>query len=52
MQIDDYVEAIEQAGFSVNVMKPNPEYRFLSKSAQGATKTYGVRSVSLVASRG
>jgi ubiquinone/menaquinone biosynthesis C-methylase UbiE len=51
MQIDDYVDAIEQAGFSVNVMKANPEYRFLSKSAQGATKTYGVRSVSLLASR-
>jgi hypothetical protein len=43
------VEAIEQAGFTVNVMKANREYRFLSKSAQGATKQYGVRSVSLLA---
>jgi len=49
MQVDDYVEAIEQAGFTVNVMKANREYRFLSKSAQGATKQYGVRSVSLLA---
>jgi ubiquinone/menaquinone biosynthesis C-methylase UbiE len=51
MQIDDYVEAIERAGFSVSVMKANPEYRFLSKSAQGATRTFGVRSVSLLAGR-
>jgi ubiquinone/menaquinone biosynthesis C-methylase UbiE len=51
MQVDDYVDAIEQAGFTVNVMKANREYRFLSKSAQGATRQYGVRSVSLVATK-
>lgn len=51
MQIDDYVEAIETAGLSVRVMSANTGYRFLSRSAQGATKTYGVRSISLVAVR-
>jgi arsenite methyltransferase len=51
MQRDAYVEAIEQAGFTVTAMKANDTYRFLSKSAQGATRVYGVRSVSLLAIR-
>jgi ubiquinone/menaquinone biosynthesis C-methylase UbiE len=49
MQRDAFVEVIEQAGFTVTVMKANHEYRFLSKSTQGASRTYGVRSVSLLA---
>jgi len=49
MQRDAYVEAIEQAGFTVTTMKANNGYRFLSKSAQGATRAYGVHSVSLLA---
>jgi ubiquinone/menaquinone biosynthesis C-methylase UbiE len=49
MQRDAFVDAIEQAGFAVTLMKANDEYRFLSPSAQGATRTYGVRSVSLLA---
>jgi ubiquinone/menaquinone biosynthesis C-methylase UbiE len=51
MQRDALVEAIEHEGFAVSAMKANHEYRFLSRSAQGATRTYGVRSVSLVAIR-
>ena len=51
MQIDEYVNAIEEAGFLVSVMRANPEYRFLSKSAQGAARQYGVRSVSLLAAK-
>jgi ubiquinone/menaquinone biosynthesis C-methylase UbiE len=51
MQVDDYVEAIEGAGFLVTVMGANSEYRFLSKSAQGAVRRYGVRSVSLLATK-
>lgn len=31
------------------MMKANHEYRFLSNSAQGATRTFGVRSLSLIA---
>jgi ubiquinone/menaquinone biosynthesis C-methylase UbiE len=52
MQIDEYVGAIESAGLRVRVMSANPEYRFLSKSAQGASRTYGVRSISLLAIKG
>jgi hypothetical protein len=51
MQRDLLVETIEQAGFIVMAMKANHEYRFLSKSAQGATRDYGVRSLSLLAIR-
>lgn len=51
MQLDRFVEAIERAGLTVTTMKANHEYRFLSKSAQGATRTYGVRSVSVLAIR-
>jgi hypothetical protein len=32
-------------------MKSNDEYRFLSRSAQNATRDYGVHSVSLLAVR-
>jgi len=51
LQRDAYVEAIEHAGFTVTTLKPNNEYRFLSKSAQNATRDYGVHSVSLLAIR-
>lgn len=47
-QQDDYQAAIESAGLRVEAMKRNP-YAFISDSAQGATRTYGVRSVSLLA---
>jgi ubiquinone/menaquinone biosynthesis C-methylase UbiE len=49
MQVDDYVSAIEAAGLRVKRVKENPQYQFISKNAQGATKKYGVRSVSIVA---
>jgi len=51
MQRDRCVETIEQAGFTVTTMKANHEYRFLSRSAQNATRDYGVHSVSLLAIR-
>ena len=51
MQVDDYVDAIEAAGLSVTVMRENPEYRFLSDNPQGATRKYGVKSVSPVATK-
>jgi ubiquinone/menaquinone biosynthesis C-methylase UbiE len=51
MQRQALLETIERAGFRVTLMKANHEYRFLSPSAQGATRTYGVRSVSLLAIR-
>jgi ubiquinone/menaquinone biosynthesis C-methylase UbiE len=52
MQIDAYVEAIEAAGLTVRAMSGNHAYQFLSKSAVAATTTYGVRSISLIATKG
>jgi ubiquinone/menaquinone biosynthesis C-methylase UbiE len=49
MQKDDYQRAIAAAGFRVQTVRENPEYRFLSRSAQGATHEYGVKSISLLA---
>jgi arsenite methyltransferase len=47
MQVDRYVEAIESAGLRLEAVRDNPQYQFISDSAQGATKTYGVKSVSI-----
>lgn len=49
MQIDDYVSAIKSAGLTVEKVQHNPEYRFLSASAQGATRKFDVKSISILA---
>jgi len=49
MQRDDYRDAIESAGFTIDTVRENPQYEFLSESAKAATVTYGVRSVSILA---
>ncbi|MEZ0067267.1 arsenite methyltransferase [Streptacidiphilus sp. MAP12-20] len=49
MQQDDYRHAIEQAGLRIETVRANDRYRFLSERAQGATRTYGVTSISLLA---
>jgi len=49
MQRDDYREAIEAAGFELDDLKENVEYRFVSERADNATRKYGVKSVSLLA---
>jgi ubiquinone/menaquinone biosynthesis C-methylase UbiE len=51
LQEDAYCAAIERAGFAIERVRDNPEYRFLSSNAQGAARKYGVKSVSLVAVR-
>ncbi len=43
--------AIEEAGLRVEKMEENPQYQFISKSAQGASKEYGVKSISLLAAK-
>ncbi len=48
-QQDGYKQAIENAGLEVLWVRDNDAYTFISKSAQGASKDYGVKSVSLVA---
>jgi len=49
MQQDEYRNAIEVAGLEVRTIHDNPQYRFISESAQGATETFGVKSVSILA---
>ena len=50
-QQDDYSNAITQAGMEVLYVKTNEAYSFISKSAKGAAKDYGVKSVSLIAEK-
>ncbi|WP_159621330.1 hypothetical protein [Ruania rhizosphaerae] len=49
-QQERYQQAIQDAGLTITVMKVNP-YQFISDSARGATQTYGVKSVSLLATK-
>jgi ubiquinone/menaquinone biosynthesis C-methylase UbiE len=51
MQEDDHSSAISDAGLRMQETKDNQEYFFLSDSAQGATQTYGVKSVSILATK-
>lgn len=49
MQQDDYRAAIEAGGLAVEAVQDNREYEFISDSAQGATTTFGVKSISVLA---
>ena len=51
LQVDDYVAAVESAGLRMREVKDIPQYRFISANAQGATRKYGVKSVSLLATK-
>jgi len=51
MQVDDYRAAIEAAGLRIDTMRHNPEYAFISDSAQAATGTFGVKSISVLATK-
>lgn len=48
-QQDNYRQAIESAGMKVSLVKNNDTYGFISKSAKGASKDFGVKSISLLA---
>jgi len=50
-QQDDYRNTIENAGMEMLIVQNNDAYGFISKSAQGASKDYGVKSVSLIAEK-
>jgi ubiquinone/menaquinone biosynthesis C-methylase UbiE len=50
-QRDAYRSMIEAAGLRVAAIKDNPAYQFISDSAIGATRKYGVKSVSVLAMR-
>jgi SAM-dependent methyltransferase len=51
MQEQSYVQAIEDAGLEVGTIQDNPQYLFISESAQGATATFGVKSLSVLATK-
>ncbi|WP_413875809.1 methyltransferase domain-containing protein [Albidovulum sp.] len=44
-----YHDQIEAAGLKVVRIEDNPQYRFVSDNARGASEKYGVKSVSLLA---
>ena len=46
-----YKETIKSAGLEIVAERANEQYRFLSDNAQGATKKFGVKSVSLRADK-
>ena len=48
-QRDNYRQMIEAAGLQVMRLEDNPQYRFISDKAKGASKTFGVKSISLLA---
>ena len=49
LQVDDYLDAIKAAGFIIEKVADNTGYQFISDNAQWATKTYGVKSISVLA---
>jgi ubiquinone/menaquinone biosynthesis C-methylase UbiE len=50
-QVGRYREAIEAVGLRIVADQVNDQYRFLSDNAQGATRKFGVKSVSLRADK-
>jgi arsenite methyltransferase len=49
-QRENYLEMIRAAGFDIEVVREN-DYGFVSERAVGATSTYGVSSISILARR-
>jgi arsenite methyltransferase len=50
-QQDSYRSQIEAAGLKVIKIQDNPAYQFISDNARGASKKFGVKSISLLAVR-
>src|SRR6266852_4129024 len=48
-QQDNYRGQIEAAGLSLVKEEDNPQYQFISDNAKGASKKFGVKSISLLA---
>ncbi|MBB4018350.1 hypothetical protein GGR16_003397 [Chelatococcus caeni] len=48
-QQDGYRSLIEAAGLRVKAVEDNPAYAFIFDNAKGASRKYGVKSVSLLA---
>jgi len=50
-QIDRYTSAIEAVGFSVTDVRENTQYEFISERAANACEKYGVKSITLGATK-
>jgi len=50
-QQNSYRSHIEAAGLSVIKVEDNPQYQFISDNAKGASKKFGVKSISLLAQK-
>jgi ubiquinone/menaquinone biosynthesis C-methylase UbiE len=48
-QQDNYRSQVEAAGLKVTKVEDNPAYQFISDNARGASKKFGVKSISLLA---
>lgn len=48
-QQDSYRTLIKGAGLRVETVEDNPAYQFISENAKGASRKYGVKSVSILA---
>jgi len=48
---DNYRRMIEQAGLRVIKLEDNPQYQFISDNAKGASRKFGVKSISLLATK-
>jgi SAM-dependent methyltransferase len=48
-QQDNYRGQIEEAGLKLVKVEDNPTYQFISDNARGASKKFGVKSISLLA---
>ena len=48
-QQDDYSRMIEAAGLRLVKVEDNPQYQFISDNAKGASRKFGVKSISLLA---
>lgn len=51
-QVDEYLDTISRAGFTIETVRNNLEYRFVSEQARNATAKWGVKSVSILARQG
>lgn len=49
IHINDYIGAINSAGFIVESIEDNIEYQFISENTQDAIMEYGIKSISLIA---
>jgi arsenite methyltransferase len=48
-QRDNYRQTIDAAGLRVVRVEDNPKYQFISENAKGASRKFGVKSISLLA---